>query len=529
MKKRNLIFILFILLQMTSTTLAIAQGNSDHRLYLDAKKKSFGQQWGGAAQLFQQLVDEFPESEYQEEAQFWVGYCLEKDGDTAKAYISFTRLQTEFPNSLWLDDALQHKIVLAEKLAAQRGDQYYVFLRRQLLSKDKDIQFQSGIALGRLGDKSALETLNSLRGHVSFDAEAEELITALEQAKDVADEAVYAEGIVGSFRGEDAQQQVFRINPGDDRVNYFPERRFEQYRSMARKNDNWNYDELIRFGMWHIMPTEAFDEYSNLDSVAKREWLRIFWKKNDPTPTTNENEGKLEFERRVTFARKSFHYFDNLNSFYYAPWDARGEIYVKFGAPDNRTKNSDGELWSYPFYENVAFFIRPNVTNIFGRSIFISSLNNESLRSNSRMGNVARWRKIHNELIFQPGFHFAPQTDYSPIKDFKLLTSRKRIPGLEFRYRMPTSEFTSQKKDGYYSFSYLESYVVFDKKMEPVAQHKMTREFSVPNKDDIKKQKTIEQNVNVELEPGDYTLGLRIEDPLSKKIAIRKIDIKVGK
>lgn len=529
MRNRNKIYILLFSLLFLSASAVVAQKDVAHNIYLEAKKKSFSQQWGPAAQLFQQLVDEFPKSDYREEAQFWVGYCREKDGDARSAYLAFTQLQNNFPHSLWLDDALQHKIVLAEKLASQRGDQYYAFLRRQLQYSDKDIQYQAAMALGRLGDKSALATLRSLRGRVPFDDETEQIITALGQAKDVADEAVYAEGVVGAFDADDDQQPVFRINPGNDRVNYFPERRFEQYRSLTRKDDNWSKDELLRFGLWHIVPTEAFDEFNSLDAESKREWLRIFWKKNDPTPTTPENEGEEEFDRRVIVARKSFDYFDNLKNFNYAPWDARGEIYIKFGPPASRVRNNDGEQWTYPQYDNVTFFIRPNVTNIFGRSIFISSLNNQSLRSGSRFGDVARWRRFHNEFVFQPGFYYSPQTDLSPIKGFKLLTRRQGGPGLEFQYKMPTTAFVLQEREGRYYISYLESFVVFNERMDEVARHAATREIVNARKSDFKKKKTIEQDVQVQLAPGDYTLGLRIEDPHSKKIAIRKMNVKVGK
>jgi len=302
MKKGSLTAILMFTVILTTID-APAQSDTAHHLYLEAKKQSFNQKWDVAAKLFKRVVRDFPESRYQEESQFWVGYCLEKDGDAKNAYVAFTQLQDKFPQSLWLDDALQHKIILAEKLASRRGDQYYSFLRRQLQHMDNDIQYQAAMALGRLGDKTALATLKSLRGKVSFDAETEEMIAALEKTKEIADEAVYADGVVGAFNDDDARKPVFRINPRDDKINYFPERRFEQYRSMARKDDNWSQEEVLRFALWHIMPTEAFDEYLALDSEAKKEWLYIFWKKNDPTPTTEENEGKQEFLRRVTFVR----------------------------------------------------------------------------------------------------------------------------------------------------------------------------------------------------------------------------------
>ncbi|MBI4552620.1 MAG: SUMF1/EgtB/PvdO family nonheme iron enzyme [Candidatus Latescibacteria bacterium] len=70
-------------------------------------------------------------------------------------------------------------------------------------------------------------------------------------------------------------------------------------------------------------------EYQSLPEPAKAEYRRQFWKQRDSDPTTLVNERLIEHYRRVTFAR--FHFGERKS-----PWDRRGEIYVRYGDPDDR-------------------------------------------------------------------------------------------------------------------------------------------------------------------------------------------------
>ncbi len=523
---RYITFILGLTLFLGSLTVSAFQDDASHRLYLEAKKRSFNQQWGQAAQLFEQLVADYPQSHYRAEAQFWVGYCLEKEGDYKEAYEALVALEKNFSNSVWLDDALQHKIYLAEKLADKRGDGYYLFLRQLLDDADLDIRYQAAMALARLGDRTALPALKALRGRVDFEEETDALIAQLEQSEDSPDEMFYSEDVMGEFEELTDRKPVMRINPKKDKVNYFPERRFEQYKSMTRKDDNWSPEDLTAFGLWHIMPTDEFDEYRSTSATERYDWLNRFWKQYDPTPTTDLNEGELEFQRRVRFARDEFNYFDGLQDFYYAPWDARGEVYIKFGKPDERTASDEGEFWKYSQYDNVTFFIRPHVTNIFGRAIFISSLNNSTMRAPSLRSEWKKWREFHNEYIFQPGFYYSLNIGTSEIHGFDLSLNASG-PGLLFRYRMPTSELKVQSNNGLYQLSYLERYVIFNSQMNEVLRQETTRQITKTSKNEFERQKNIEQEIRVNLEPGDYTLGLRVEEPQTNKVAIRKQSFQV--
>ncbi|MBN1561034.1 GWxTD domain-containing protein [candidate division KSB1 bacterium] len=515
---------LFLLINDISPAL---QTDGAQRLYLEAKRRSFHQEWDVAAQLYAQLVDDYPESHYREEAQFWVGYCLEKTRDYRSAFLAFDSLERKFPNSSWLDDAVQHKISLAEKLAAQRGDQYYMFLRAQLYHKNKDIQYVAAMALGRLGDKRALGILESLRGHVDFDSETDRLIHQLEQSAELTDEAIYAEGTIGSFADENQKRE--RINPTkDDKVHYFAEHRFEQYKKMTRKDDDWSREDLITFGLWHVLPSDDFDALMKMDAAARTAWLDYFWKKQDPTLTTERNECREEFESRVSIARQFYSYYDGLEGFTYAPWDARGEIYIKFGQPQSRNQAEDGELWHYPQFDKITFLIRPNITNIFGRAIFISSLDGRSMRSVPHSSDWSRWRYLHTKYIFNPGFFYEyTLTDGNSLVRDMTLEARQSGSGLALHYEMPLGEFKFFEKDGLYHLSYKESYVILDEKMRQVVQHETTRRMTKANKREIKKQKSIEQDIMVNLASGDYTFGLKIEDSYSKKVGLTQIEISV--
>ncbi len=65
-------------------------------------------------------------------------------------------------------------------------------------------------------------------------------------------------------------------------------------------------------------------------SVQEREKLwRIYWAARDPDPTTRINERLVEHYRRMIYARLHFSTGKD-------PWDRRGEIYVRFGHPDDR-------------------------------------------------------------------------------------------------------------------------------------------------------------------------------------------------
>ena len=82
-----------------------------------------------------------------------------------------------------------------------------------------------------------------------------------------------------------------------------------------------------------LLGPEEFAEYITIkDTAGANEWLRRFWTRHDPTPTTPENEFQVEHERRVYHAIYLFGAAGRGGP----PWDDRGEVYIRYGQPDER-------------------------------------------------------------------------------------------------------------------------------------------------------------------------------------------------
>ncbi|MDI6739970.1 MAG: GWxTD domain-containing protein, partial [Candidatus Edwardsbacteria bacterium] len=91
------------------------------------------------------------------------------------------------------------------------------------------------------------------------------------------------------------------------------------------KPEQKRYFELAAVGL-----SEELKEYAALpDSAAREQYWKSFWKKKDPTPTTERNERYEEHLARIAFADENF---PSANYF----WDDRGKIYIKYGDPDER-------------------------------------------------------------------------------------------------------------------------------------------------------------------------------------------------
>ncbi|UCE05355.1 MAG: GWxTD domain-containing protein [bacterium] len=98
----------------------------------------------------------------------------------------------------------------------------------------------------------------------------------------------------------------------------------------------------------NILSPFELNQFESAPYSLKKNLFKKFWKQRDPDPSTPENERLMEHFRRVRFARKNFHFT--------APpyYDDRGNIYIKYGPPDDRYNSpvsnlpaKDNESWSY--------------------------------------------------------------------------------------------------------------------------------------------------------------------------------------
>lgn len=94
------------------------------------------------------------------------------------------------------------------------------------------------------------------------------------------------------------------------------------------------------------------DELARFQAASEEERKALseaFWAGRDPAPATAANERWIEHCRRVAYAREHF-------SEYKFPWDARGEVYVRYGRPDHISAS-----------ENIRFETDPRVLAVKDR------------------------------------------------------------------------------------------------------------------------------------------------------------------
>jgi GWxTD domain-containing protein len=88
-----------------------------------------------------------------------------------------------------------------------------------------------------------------------------------------------------------------------------------------------SYYEDLRF----VASREEAERYASLSPSARRAFLERFWMQRDPTLVTGGAARQAEHYRRVWFARAFF-------AKGAAPFDRRGEVYVRYGDPDWRAR-----------------------------------------------------------------------------------------------------------------------------------------------------------------------------------------------
>ena len=81
----------------------------------------------------------------------------------------------------------------------------------------------------------------------------------------------------------------------------------------------------------HVAPPAVLEAWRSAEGADRDKVWRDFWNARDSNPATVENERLVEHYKRVMYARLQFSSGQH-------PYDRRGEVYVRYGAPDDRRR-----------------------------------------------------------------------------------------------------------------------------------------------------------------------------------------------
>lgn len=112
-------------------------------------------------------------------------------------------------------------------------------------------------------------------------------------------------------------------------------------------NSILDLDEAIA-QMMYIAPDDVIDSLEEKESFDEKLDLYLdYWKRKDPSPTTEENEVMFEYYRRVAYSNATF-------GTYYPGWKTdMGMVYITLGAPDQVDRHpfdydsKPYEVWDY--------------------------------------------------------------------------------------------------------------------------------------------------------------------------------------
>ena len=528
--------------------------------YQEAKMLCINQKWTEAISLFDQFLEKYPDSKYEDDVIFWIGYSQEQlPGQKKEAFNTYSRLVNNYPQSTWVDDALNHQVIIAEEFILTGNDNYKIFLNQLLNNEYKDVRYRAAIALAKVGAKNTLPILAEMQNNEDYGDEARDLIIALNTDRLSVDDQKNKYDEKKTMDLTYSEDQVKKRTEEEKGFLVFDTKRYEQYRSMLRKDNDWSRDELVNFALWHILDTDEFEEYKSLATdYDKNEWRRKFWKRRDPTPTTEENEMEKEFQRRINYSRENFAQFWNYLNFKYlpdqhmrlgwphAPWDARGELYIKYGEPDVRSNQGfHQEVWTYNRY-SVDFLVKQYMTNIFGNAITAGELSYQNygsiggqLRTFDHLNPLSSvdrlteslWNNVNSyvqtNFIFNQEIRYAHDYKANLIEEIKLFYDNElslEKNSLVFLYQLPVDEFKIVKTSGGSELRYKEIYCVLDEDLREVAKSEINRRIgNIPNDDYVFKE-----SILLNLPQGKYTLHLRIEDQNDDNLGIFSQEFEVS-
>ena len=383
--------VLLTLTALTGRAEGVQQQTPAEQAYQDARDLTMQQDWDRALQTFRRLAQ--GDSPRADDAAFYVGFCLENmPGRTEEAFLAYRDVRSGHPDSEMADRALMRMLPLAGTLGEEDAS-YRDFLAGHLQNDEASVRREAALSLARFGDERALAGLREILREGSADMKLLALERTSNYPDEVANELVREVSRAAAPSPADlavkkqAEQLARTMEVSrEDRA------RMEEIlardkkllmETIKREGDRWTEDELLTHGLLVVMPREMFVRYVQAGEAEKLQIYNEFFQRlGDPIPETDRNELEQEFQRRIDYARENFSEpWRGARSRYdvkewvtpendYAPWDARGELYIRYGDPSDIFQvGFNVEEWRYDRLK-VDFTVHRYKSNWYLNAIF---------------------------------------------------------------------------------------------------------------------------------------------------------------
>lgn len=153
----------------------------------------------------------------------------------------------------------------------------------------------------------------------------------------------------------------------------------------------------------HVAPPEELQAWYSATGPERESLWQAFWHERDANPATIENERLVEHYRRVMYAR--IHFSEGQQ-----PYDRRGEIYIRYGEPDDRRR------FVFRHFEN------PDIPHMLTGNPAVDAVRERNLLSGYKL-------QLHDSEIPFPLFEEAPGVTEGDADLIKARSGLETQPG----------------------------------------------------------------------------------------------------
>ncbi len=149
----------FILLALLISPNLMA--GEDYNLWKEAKKYWYGEKWDEAAQTYEILLKNHPDSPFHYKSMYFLAYCEKKKGNDDRAFELVSQLIGEGEaqsNDNLIEDAKSLRLLIAYQRAKSQPS-FKTVLRDALKDKSSAIRFQAASDLAELGERNGVNVL----------------------------------------------------------------------------------------------------------------------------------------------------------------------------------------------------------------------------------------------------------------------------------------------------------------------------------------------------------------------------------
>lgn len=191
--------------------------------FLKAKKLFYQKEWQKAAEQFDKIVTDFPDSSWVDDSLYWLGYSLNKITENVQdlndvlekkeeALKKLALLVERFPSSKWADDAKTLTVDIAEELAAKGLKDYKKYIIDSVKEEtDAEMKLTALAALWSMDKEKALPKIKEIIRTSKNGKLKEGAIFLLGQSKDRAGTALLMEIIQNETDKEIKEHAVMAL------------------------------------------------------------------------------------------------------------------------------------------------------------------------------------------------------------------------------------------------------------------------------------------------------------------------------